>query len=169
MAQKMLFTTVSIPSDQTGLKIAGRFSHMPKAASDQEIVLKMYGVGVLLTLYGLRQNPDHWKFLLERDESTMQDFLFDKNAEVGNSLYVRSKYADSWSEALDLLDKYPWTIFVPAEVHPKFRHLVWSAIQERDARQDIKYGRPVLREWKRLCSEDALPNSNDQLSSFCIR
>ncbi len=129
---------------------------MPRGVSDQEIVLKMYGVGVLLTLYGSRQNMDHWKFLLERDESTMQDFLLDKNAEVSNSLYVRSKYADSWSEALDLLDKYPWTIFVPAEVHPQFRHLVWSAIEERDAKQDIKYGRPVLREWKRLCSGDAL-------------
>ena len=58
----------------------------------------------------------------------MADFLDEEDADVLPKLRSKSEFVDTWDKALALLNRYPWTWFVPQEVHPEFRDLVWSAV-----------------------------------------
>jgi len=123
---------------------------MAKDAKNQEIVLQMVGVGIKVTLYGVSLGRDKWKFSLDNDEGTMADFLLEEDADILPMLHTRSEYVDTWDKALALLDRYPWTYFVPKEVHPEFRELVWSAVQSRNGKQSWRLERHCYEEWKRF-------------------
>ena len=104
---------------------------MVETTENQEIILQMVGAGMMVTLYGVRVEGDKWKFLLDKDEGTMADFLLEADADLLPKLHTKSEYVDTWEKAIALLDRYPWTRFVLQEVHPEFRDLVWSAVQSR--------------------------------------
>ena len=125
---------------------------MARAAKDREIIIKMAGAGIMVILYGVRVEGDRWKFLLDKDEGTMADFLSEEDADLLPKLRTKSEYVDSWDKALALLNRYPWTWFVPKEVHPEFRDLVWSAVQSREPGQTEGRKRHSYEEWKRFLS-----------------
>lgn len=133
-------------------------------AENQEIILQAMGVGILVTLYGVRVDGDKWKFLFDKDEGTMADFLLEEDADLLPMLHTRSEYVDTWDKALSLLDRYPWTRFVPGEVHPEFRDLIWSAVQSRKPRRPEGHELDSYEEWKRFlqgntADEDDSPSS----------
>jgi hypothetical protein len=75
-----------------------------EVAGNQEIILKMAGAGISLTLYGLSLGNDKWKFLLDKDEGTMADFLLEEDADILPMLRTESEYVDTWDKALALID-----------------------------------------------------------------
>jgi hypothetical protein len=119
-----------------------------EAAGRQEIILKMAGAGISLTLYGLRLGNHKWKFRLDKDEGTMADFLLEEDADILPMLRTESEYLDTWDKALALLDRYQWTRFAPKEVHPEFRDLVRSAVQSRKPTRPIELKRPLFKAWE---------------------
>ncbi len=123
---------------------------MTGATEDQEIILQMAGVGIMVTLYGVRLRGGKWKFLLDKDEGTMADFLLKEDADLIPKLRTKSEYVDTWAKALALLDRYPWTYFVPKEVHPEFRELVWSAVQSRKGERFWRLEKHCYEAWKRF-------------------
>jgi hypothetical protein len=129
---------------------------MAGCAEDQETVLQMLGVGIKVTLYGVRVEGDEWKFLLDMNEGTMADFFLEEDdeedADLLRKLRTKSEYVDTWDKALALLDRYPWAWFVPKEVHPEFRDLVWTAIQSRKPKQSERFERHCYGVWKRFLS-----------------
>jgi hypothetical protein len=124
---------------------------MPKVNTKREIILQASGAGILITLYGIKKKTAKWKFILEKDEGTMADFLLEEDEDLLPLLYSQSKYVDTWDEALGLLDKCPWPRFVPMEVHPEFCEMVWTAVLERKPGRLKKWERLPLEKWKQLC------------------
>ena len=127
---------------------------MARAAKEREIILEVIGPGIMITLYGVRVEGDKWRFLLDKDEGTMADFLLEEDADLLPKLRTKSEYVDTWDKALALLDRYPWTWFVPKEVHPEFRDLIWSAVQAREPKQAEGRKRHAYEEWKRFLGLD---------------
>ena len=123
---------------------------MAIVAEDQEIILQVGCEEISLTLYGVRLGNDKWKFLLDKDEGTMADFLLAEDGDSLPMLHTKSEYVDTWENALALLDRYPWTWFVPKEVHPEFRDLVWSAVQAREPEETEGRKRYLYEGWKRF-------------------
>ena len=63
---------------------------MARAAKDREIILQMAGAGIVITLFGVRVKDGKWKFLLDKDEGTMADFLDEEDADVLPKLRTKS-------------------------------------------------------------------------------
>ena len=126
---------------------------MPKVNTKREIILQASGAGILITLYGIKKKTAKWKFILEKDEGTMADFLLEEDEDLLPLLYSQSKYVDTWDKALDLLDKFPWTRFIPKEVHTEFHEPVWSAVQKRKPKRLKDWERLPLEKWKQMCKK----------------
>ena len=137
---------------------------MTLAAENQEIILQAVGAGIMVTLYGVRVEGDKWKFLLDKDEGTMADFLLEEDADLLPKLRTKSEYVDTWDKVLALLDRYPWTRFVPDEVHPEFRDLVWSAVQSRKPRRPEGTERYSYEEWKRFLQSNTADDDDSRCS-----
>jgi hypothetical protein len=123
---------------------------MAEAGEEREIILQAAGVGIMVTLFGVRVEGGKWKFFLDNDEGTMADFLDEEDADVLPKLRTKSEFVDTWDKALALLDRYPWRCFVPKEVHPEFRDLVWSAVQAREPKENEGIKRHIYEGWKRF-------------------
>ena len=123
---------------------------MTEAGEDREIILEATGAGIMVTLFGVRVQGGKWKFFLDNDERTMADFLDDEDADVTPQLRAKSEFVDTWDKALALLNKYPWTWFVPQEVHSEFRDLVWSAVQAREPEETDGMKHHLYEGWKRF-------------------
>jgi hypothetical protein len=120
------------------------------AAEEREIILEATGAGIKVTLYGVRVKDGKWKFFLDKDEGTMADFLDEEDADVLPKLRTKSEFVDTWDKALALVDRYPWIWFVPQEVHPEFRDLVWSAVQAREPKETEGIKHHLYEGWKRF-------------------
>jgi DNA-binding response OmpR family regulator len=162
LVQKVKESLIRSGSSQKESK--GRRIEMAGDAKNQEIILQMVGAGIMVTLYGVRVKGDKWKFFLNKDEGTMTDFLLEEDADLLPTLRTKSEYADTWDKALALLDRYPWTRFVPGEVHPEFRNLVWSAVQSRKTRRPERAELDPYEEWRRLLQFNA-PNKDERRRS----
>jgi hypothetical protein len=111
--------------------------------------------GGLLTPLGIK-SADFWRFRLVRDESTLADLLSEEDRQ-GIEFWSESDWVDSFEDALQLLDKYPWHWLHALQVHPDFRRQIWAAVQDRTARerQENKWARRQLSEWQRVCHGEA--------------
>jgi len=65
-------------------------SKMAGAAEEPEIILQAGGVGIMVTLFGIRVEGDKWKFSLDKDEGTMADFVDEEDADVLPKLRSKS-------------------------------------------------------------------------------
>ena len=63
---------------------------MARAAKEREIILEAVGAGIKVTLYGVRVKGGKWRFLLDKDEGTMADFLDEEDADVLPKLRTKS-------------------------------------------------------------------------------
>jgi hypothetical protein len=123
---------------------------MARPAKEREIILEAAGAGIVVTLCGIRVKGEKWKFFLDKDEGTMADFLDEEDADVLPKLRTKSEYVDTWDKALALLNKYPWRWFVPQEVHPEFRDLVWCAVQAQEPKETEGIKHHLYEGWKRF-------------------
>lgn len=88
--------------------------------------------GGSITLYGLEITPNKWVYSLERDETTLQDFLNNEDVEMlEQNLFHKTNVVESWEKAIKLLGQYPWFHLSPRYVHPDFRKKVWEIIQQK--------------------------------------
>ena len=95
-----------------------------------------------MTLYGIRTNGG-WGFSRKTID---QSAAFIGEPWEG----LESQTVASWTEALGLLDFYPWHRLFPLQVHPDFRGGVFDAVKARygDA-EDSAWNR--IADWKKLC------------------
>lgn len=107
-----------------------------------EVIVEVGAEGGSVTLYGIRSRGE-WVF----SRHTIDQFAeaVDKPLKP-----MDSHTTTSWSEALALLDSYPWHRLFPLQVHPEFRGVVFDAVKVRygDA-EDSVWNR--LSDWKTLC------------------
>jgi hypothetical protein len=107
-----------------------------------EIIVEVGGEGGSVTLYGIRMN-DGWVF---SRKSIDQSAAF-----IGESWErLESQTVASWSEALELLDSYPWHRLFPLQVHPDFRSQVLDVVKTRyEGVENSVWNR--LPDWEALC------------------
>ena len=113
-----------------------------------EVIVKVGAEGGSLTLVGIKA-ANGWRFRAIRNESTLYDLLSEEDRE-GLVFRDESDWVDSFDASLALLDKYPWHLLIPLQVHPDFRRQVWTAVEER-YRTDKREGPDRLDRWDRLC------------------
>jgi len=121
---------------------------MTRVAEDQRIILQMAGAGISVTLYGIKLGSGKWRFSLDKNEAVMADFLSKEDDDLLPTLHSKSGYVNTWAEAVSLLDRYPWTMFVPEHVHPEFLDLVRSAVQTRKPTRPVELKRPLYKAWE---------------------
>jgi hypothetical protein len=109
-----------------------------------EVIVEVLAEGGSIVLEGFRTD-EGWQFSQRALDGT-PDLLNEPSVEY------QSAVADSWADALTLMDRYPWHRLHPRWVHPEFRAMVLSAISERHAKERSADSAAVAR-WHRVCSE----------------
>jgi hypothetical protein len=71
----------------------------------EEVILEIGTEGGSLSIQRFRAPDDTWKFILITDESTMADFLDEEDL---MDLVKRYPPVDTFEEAIQLMNKYPW-------------------------------------------------------------
>jgi hypothetical protein len=107
-----------------------------------EVIVEVGAEGGSVTLYGIRTNGG-WIF---SRKSIDQSAAF-----IGESWEgLESQTVASWSEALELLDLYPWHRLSPVQVHPDFREQVLDVVKIRyEGMAESVWNR--LPDWEALC------------------
>jgi hypothetical protein len=113
-----------------------------KQVLKQEIILQIGAEGGDLTLYGSR-TASGWLFNLGVYDGT--PLLLDDGEPA---IQHTSSRVTCWTDAIALLERYPWTKLHPLRVHPDFRKQVWHEVESRlNHERDGDY----LDEWRRIC------------------
>jgi hypothetical protein len=115
----------------------------------QETILEIGAEGGSLTIIGIRDPECGWRFAKIRNEDTLRSFLSEEDQE-GLVFYERSGYVASFTEALDSLDRYPWHLLSPQQVHPEFRHKIFDVVVSRfEAEGEDPWDQ--LSKWRKVC------------------
>lgn len=91
-----------------------------------ELIVEVGGEGGSIKLLGTRV-PNGWRF---------RTYAYDCVGEYEGR--DESDWVDSWEAALALFDKYPWHKLYPLFVHPEFQKLLWIAVRESFAFDEVK-------------------------------
>jgi hypothetical protein len=68
----------------------------------------------------------------------------------GLEFWHESDWVKPFDTALAVLDRYPWHMLHPRQVHPDFRGQVWAAVEERWRRHRDGFGRSNPWWWHQL-------------------
>lgn len=109
-----------------------------------EIVLKVGGSGGSVTLLRWQTSSGELTWTMETNEVALYDLLESEDGFNPRDA-VRRKHADSFDDAIKLLDKYPWPRLYPMEVHPRYREAILMAVLERA-------GAEVEKRWRTLAA-----------------
>jgi len=83
----------------------------------------------------LRENSgDGWRFRVKTDETAAYEMLSEEDQE-DIEFQTASRAVGSFEEALEQLDRYPWTRLIPLKVHPEFLQQILAAVEKRDGKE----------------------------------
>jgi hypothetical protein len=102
-----------------------------------ETILEVGAEGGSVTLFGNRNDAGQWRFWTQTDETTMNYLLDEEDLRGLGSLVNASESVCSLTDAIALLDKYPWHCMVPLQVHPEFLTVILSEVQKRGTPEDV--------------------------------
>lgn len=105
-------------------------------------ILEVVGEGSSVLLLG-RLNQDQWEYAVSRDGKApaAPAQLQDPDTSQADVQWM------PWSQAISVLDHYPWTHLSPLELHRKFRQPVLALVSERLNRSAW---REPSQKWTRL-------------------
>lgn len=111
-----------------------------------EVIVEIGGEGGSIALLGVRDRQGGWHFCLDRDESSLADFLPDDFDPA--LLRSRSGWVTSWEEALARLDRYPWHRLYPIALHAEFRERILAAVADRAAKESRERAADIAETWE---------------------
>jgi len=118
---------------------------------DARVILKVGAAGGSVTLLGRPMENGEWQFVRRAIDQT-GDLLGGTDAKQ-RSDSPGLEWVDSWSEALGLMDRYPWARLHPLVVHWEFVEPLRTAVAERLALISDGRERELAREkWERVIS-----------------
>ena len=123
-----------------------------------EVIVEIAGEGGSVVLYGLRTESG-WLFSRDLIDATL---VTSENALPDN----QSMVAANWTDALELLSRYPWYRLTPLRVHPEFRTEVLAAVTTK-AVADEGDENVIHRKWRGLCVAPE-PGSAVDLSNYIV-
>jgi hypothetical protein len=117
---------------------SGQIGVQTASVEPTEIVLEVAGEGGSINL--LRKNTeDGWQFRFKTAETATDDLPSQENRDGIESLKT-SPTVRSFEEALEQLDRYPWTQLIPLKAHPEFLQQILAAVEKR-------YGKEIAAQW----------------------
>ena len=93
------------------------------------VVVRVGAAGGSIRLDGEAQSDGTWRF--KRTTVDQTEMLL---GDADISSRFESDWAHGWDTALELLDRYPWAMLHPLQVHPAFQDLVRVAVEMRLSR-----------------------------------
>ncbi|HLO11392.1 MAG TPA: hypothetical protein VK190_03970 [Pseudoneobacillus sp.] len=100
-----------------------------------ELILSLGAEEVSITLYGVKLEHD-WNFILR----------FDQSGQVQREELIHdSLFKTGFHHAIELLDKYPWYMFIPRSIHPEFAEKILLEVEKRIPTEQFR-----LTYWRRL-------------------
>lgn len=106
-------------------------------------ILLVGAAGGSITLFGF-QTQGHWHFTRKVIDQTPDLIANDWIAHSTDAV-------NTFDEALELINEYPWQKLCPLEVHSEFRARVYKEVLTRYAVEGDKFRRR-LPEWQRVCN-----------------
>jgi hypothetical protein len=92
-------------------------------------IISISAEGGSIYLRGIKTSDGEWKCSRAVGDQTAS-FLSDDDG-AGLPMDSRTEWVSTWSEALILLDRYPWAMPGASDVHPEFREQVWTEVTRR--------------------------------------
>ena len=118
---------------------------MNEELGNRQLILIVGVEGGGVTLYGERTEHG-WRFSCEFVDQTPNLLA---EGEDQREIRRESKVAESWDDALALLDQQRWMNLSPVMVHPKFRAQVWDAVRTRLGQDPRNAG--IQDRWRDRC------------------
>lgn len=97
----------------------------------REAVLEVGSEGGSITLLRERKAGGAWRFQVKTNETALYDALSEEDRNSMGEYFARTGYAQSFHEALGLLDRYPWFRLQPLDVHREFLDAVLIEVGKR--------------------------------------
>jgi hypothetical protein len=124
--------------------------------SKPEPIIEIGAEGGSITLFGFKTANGAWHFSrTTRDETP----TYLDPEEGGPAINHTSAWVKTWPEALTLLDRYPWAMLSPLQIHPDFRHRVWDAVQKRLEHESGTHAKERSARWARMCRAETAANT----------
>ena len=117
-----------------------------------ETILEIGSEGGSLTILGKREPGGGWKFVSKRNETTLCNMLPEEE-QSGLVSCESSGWVNSLTEALVLLDRYPWHRLCPMKVHQEFRQAIHDAVVSRYKASGNERAHQ-LSKWQEVCAND---------------
>jgi len=120
-----------------------------------EMVLRTLDEGWSVTVSAENGSTGWTTFTVVRDDHPPLNTLGDGGGEEPDTVVKFAGPATTWEGALELLDRFVWTVLTPDYVHPDFREAVLAAVRERAADKDDDCAEIVeywLPNWELKCS-----------------
>lgn len=123
-----------------------------------QVIISVGAEGGSLTLIGKKDAALKWRFARGVLDQT-PSFL---SKEDGGDSTIRhtSDWVNTWSEAMALLDRYPWGMLSALVVHPEFRARVWTEVNRRLDRESSEYSESRRRRWAEVCRIAEYPHQS---------
>ena len=98
-------------------------------STEWQRIFKVAAEGGCIMMMGCVVDIDKWIFAVVRDESVLSNLL----DEISDEEATSQTLANTWTDALILMDRYPWHKMYPqGPFHSDFHSLIWDALIERD-------------------------------------
>jgi len=94
----------------------------------EELILEIGAEGGSLIIRRFLAPDGTWKFIVITDKSTLADFLDEADQK---DLVKKYLPVDTFEEALQLMDKYPWQALPLISVHPEYAVIVQSKMNDQ--------------------------------------
>jgi NAD-dependent deacetylase len=134
---------------------------------DWETIISIGAEGGRITLYGKETRSGQWVFRTSVNDIFSYELEEEPSQSPRNVRTLKSSFpkqeieADSWEKALKLIERYPWPMLRPLEVHPAFRKRVWNEIQNMN---DQKFRNRIdsykLSQWANVCFPEEVTLAN---------
>lgn len=129
-----------------------------------EIILRVGAAGGDLTLLGAKSPNRQWVFFIERNETTVCDFLPEEDRE-GLIPVSSTPYLHSIEEALLSLGKYPWFKLAPMKIHSEFYDKILAEVKRLGGKSAVERWEDYLKlhsPFQLLGSKDNTAGVRDQ-------
>ena len=125
---------------------------------DWEKIIKVGGEGGVISLKGGRQENGKWIFSTKTNESMLDEEMATERSIpqekprteaiklIPTNRSSNWRIVDNWTDAIELLDEFPWRRLTPLEVHSDFKEKVWEEIEKGNVPSHR------ILKWEKICT-----------------
>jgi len=125
---------------------------IPVSTGDETLIVSVAGEGGGVRLMGRRDPESHWEFRRITNDSSWS--MLEEDELNPNPPPPVVTWVPTWSEAVALLDRYPWAELHPLAVHPEFQAEVLVEVTRRLLAVSPRRRNKRMAQWLSVCSTE---------------